>query len=154
MRKKLLALLAVVLCLAMVLGMTACNKDEGTSSSGDSGETVDISTLEKWGEVMKSKYDGTTITAAMASHPSTTAFQKMVDEFTELTGIKVEWDVVEETNLKQKELTDATAGGTYDVMMVDAFWMSEFASKNVLVPIEDYVNNPNMTPSGSTMRTS
>lgn len=146
MRKRMSALLAVLLCLAMVLGMAACNNTGDGSSTSDSGEPVDISTLAKWGEAMKAKYDGTTITAAMASHPSTTAFQDMVDEFTELTGINVQWDVVEETNLKQKELTDATSGGAYDVLMVDAFWINEFASKNVLVPLEDYLNNANKTP--------
>ena len=51
------------------------------------------------------------------------------------------WDIVEETNLKNKQLLDAQGAGSYDVFMVDAFWMSEYASKNVLVPISDYAEN-------------
>jgi multiple sugar transport system substrate-binding protein/sorbitol/mannitol transport system substrate-binding protein len=70
----------------------------------------------------------------------------MEREFTELTGIKVVWDVVEETNLKNKQLLDSQGAGSYDVMMVDAFWMSEYASKNVLEPIEPYAGNSGKTP--------
>ena len=102
--------------------------------------------LAEWGEAVKGEFDGTTITVAMASHPSTEAFQEMVDEFTELTGINVTWDIVEETNLKSKQLLDAQGAGSYDVFMVDAFWMSEYASKGVLEPIENYVNDETKTP--------
>jgi multiple sugar transport system substrate-binding protein/sorbitol/mannitol transport system substrate-binding protein len=82
----------------------------------------------------------------MASHPSTEAFRTMEKEFTDLTGIKVTWDVVEETNLKNKELLDSQGSGNYDVMMVDAFWMSEYVSKNVLEPIETYTGSKDQTP--------
>ena len=107
---------------------------------------ADISTLESWGKAMKEKYDGKQITVAMASHPSTDAFRTMEKEFTNLTGIKVVWDIVEETNLKNKQLLDSQGAGSYDALMVDAFWMSEYASKNVLEPIEKYSNDPQKTP--------
>ncbi|MCL2683730.1 MAG: extracellular solute-binding protein, partial [Synergistaceae bacterium] len=110
------------------------------------GAAADISTLESWGAAMKAKYDGKTVTVAMATHPSTDAFRTMEKEFTDLTGIKVVWDIVEETNLKNKQLLDAQGAGSYDVMMVDAFWMSEYASKNVLEAIESYSNDPGKTP--------
>lgn len=123
-------LVAIVLCLMLI----------GSLALGE----ADISTLDGWGAAIKAQSDGKTITVAMASHPSTDAFQTMVDEFTELTGIKVEWDVVEETNLKTKQLMDTN--GTYDVFMVDAFWMSEYASKDVLIPIGEYAEDPSKTP--------
>lgn len=102
--------------------------------------------LSDWGAKVKEKYDGTTITAAMASHPSSEAFKTMSDEFTQLTGIKVVWDVVEETNLKSKQLLDFQGAGAYDVFMTDAFWMSEYASKNVLRPVQEFVENTEITP--------
>jgi len=125
-------LLAIALTLALLLVGTAAFAE------------ADTSTLEGWGSAIKAQSDGKTITVAMASHPSTEAFQTMVDEFTELTGINVEWDIVEETNLKSKQLMDTN--GTYDVFMVDAFWMSEYASKDVLIPIGEYAENPEKTP--------
>ncbi len=107
------------------------------------GATADMA---EWGASIKAKYDGTAITVAMASHPSTEAFKTMNDEFTALTGIKVQWDVVEETNLKSKQLLDFQGAGAYDVFMTDAFWMSEYASKKVLLPVEDLVRNTELTP--------
>ena len=151
MKKK---LLSILLAGTMLLGLTACGGNSGSStpapaasnSASASAENYDISTLEGWGEAMKAQYDGSTITVAMASHPSTEAFQTMSDEFTKLTGIKVTWDIVEETNLKNKQLLDVQGAGSYDVMMVDAFWMSEYASKNVLIPISEYAEDPEKAP--------
>lgn len=127
-------LLSWLLCLVMVLSFTVALA-EG-----------DVSTLAGWGEKVKAQSGGKTITVAMASHPSTEAFKTMADEFTALTGINVVWDVVEETNLKSKQLLDTQGSGTYDVFMVDAFWMSEYASKNVLLPIATYAEDPEKTP--------
>lgn len=127
-------LLSWLLCLVMVFSVTS------VLAEGD------VSTLAGWGEKVKAQSGGKTITVAMASHPSTEAFKTMADEFTALTDINVVWDVVEETNLKSKQLLDAQGSGTYDVFMVDAFWMSEYASKNVLLPIAAFAEDPAKTP--------
>ncbi|MFV0407451.1 MAG: ABC transporter substrate-binding protein [Propioniciclava sp.] len=131
---------------AVGLALAGCGGAPAPTSTGDPVGPADLSTLESWGEAMKGRYDGTTITVAMAAHPSTDAFQTMEQEFTDLTGINVTWDVVEETNLKNKQLLDVQGGGSYDVMMVDAFWMAEYASKNVLDPIEPFATDENKTP--------
>ena len=102
--------------------------------------------LSGWGADVKARLGGQTVTVAMAAHPSTDAFRTMEKQFTDLTGIKVAWDIVEETNLKNKQLLDAQGAGSYDVMMVDAFWMSEYASKRVLTPIQDYAGDKAKTP--------
>ena len=111
-------LLALLLCLSTLLALAACGNsnnsantspgpsDSAPQQSDSSGGDYDVSTLEGWGAKIKSESDGKTITVAMASHPSTEAFQDMVDDFTALTGIDVVWDVVEETNLKSKQLLD------------------------------------------------
>jgi len=156
MKKQTKKWLSALLSAAMVVGLTACGGAGGESggddkAEGGSGElnfeASDVETLEDWGAAVKESFDGTEITVAMASHPSTDAFKAMESEFTDLTGIKVTWDIVEETNLKNKQLLDAQGAGSYDVFMVDAFWMSEYASKNVLVPISDYAENEAKTPS-------
>lgn len=126
--------ISLALCLAMMLTVTSVSA-EGNAVS-----------LQDWGAGIKAQYEGQTITVAMAAHPSTEAFKTMADEFTALTGINVVWDVVEETNLKSKQLLDVQGSGAYDVFMVDAFWMSEYASKNVLIPISAYADDPEKTP--------
>ena len=136
-----------ILVILVVFTMTAFGGGGRQVSGTGSLEGKDISTLEKWGAAVKGAFGGQTITVAMATHPSTDAFRKMERDFTNLTGIKVVWDVVEETNLKNKQLLDVQGAGSYDVLMVDAFWMSEFASKNVLEPIQAYTDNTQKTPS-------
>lgn len=144
MKKMLISFITIVLIVSMITACSTSKKSENNSTS--STKPADISTLEGWGNVVKANSDGKQITVAMASHPSTEAFQLMADEFTQLTGIKVVWDIVEETNLKNKQLLDAKGAGSYDVFMVDAFWMSEYASKDVLIPIEKYAADPIKTP--------
>src|SRR5690606_23556542 len=80
-------------------------------------------------------------------HPSTEAFQKMTKGFEDLTGIKVRWEVMEQTYLKNKQLLDFTANtGTYDVFLVDNFWTDEYVSKKVLEPLNPYLEDANLTP--------
>ncbi|MDR0377114.1 MAG: extracellular solute-binding protein, partial [Spirochaetaceae bacterium] len=135
----------ILLLVSPALVFAGGGRDGGAAPAAQAG-SGDSSTLAGWGAAVKSRFNGQTITVAMASHPSTDAFRKMEREFTNLTGIKVVWDVVEETNLKNKQLLDAQGAGSYDVMMVDAFWMSEYASKNVLDPIETFTNDASKTP--------
>lgn len=144
MKKLLVSIAVIVMAVSMIVGCTPTEKAP-TDAAGDS-TPADLSTLQSWGDAMKASFDGNEITVAMAAHPSTDAFQSMAGEFTDLTGIKVVWDIVEETNLKNKQLLDAQGAGSYDVFMVDAFWMSEYASKNVLVPIEEFANDATKTP--------
>ena len=154
MRKLFLCIIAMMLVAAMIAGCSAApSSDESTpapvdesAAPDDSSAPIDTSTVQGWGDAVKANSEGKTITVAMASHPSTDAFQTMADAFTDLTGIEVVWDIVEETNLKNKQLLDAQGAGSYDVFMVDAFWMSEYASKNILVPVEEYANDPAKTP--------
>ena len=153
MKKMFLCIIAIMLVAAMITGCSAAPSSDETpapvdesAAPDDSSASIDMSTVQGWGDAVKAKSDGKTITVAMASHPSTDAFQSMADAFTDLTGIEVVWDIVEETNLKNKQLLDAQGAGSYDVFMVDAFWMSEYASKNILVPVEEYANDPEKTP--------
>ena len=134
-----------ILAILVIASVSAFGGGQQATGTG-SIEGKDISTLAKWGAAAKEAFGGQTVTVAMASHPSTDAFRKMEREFTNLTGIKVVWDVVEETNLKNKQLLDVQGAGSYDVLMVDAFWMSEYASKKMMEPIQAYADNPQKTP--------
>lgn len=151
--------------LMLVLSMTACSAVKGTPASSAPADTqesgteaqdtaaaestqaaADASTMEGWGNLMKEQYDGSRIVVSMASHPSTEAFQAMAEEFTDLTGIQVEWDVVEQTYLKNKQLLDFQGAHSYDVFMVDSFWNAEYGAKNVVQALDNYMNDPQKTP--------
>ena len=123
------------------------NQTGGGNDTPNDDAHVDTSTLEGWANGIKQKHGGTQISLAFASHPATEAFQKMTEQFEQLTGIRVKWEVMEETYLKNKQLLDFTGNtGAYDVFMVDGFWMSEYGSKNVLVPLDDYLADADLTP--------
>jgi multiple sugar transport system substrate-binding protein/sorbitol/mannitol transport system substrate-binding protein len=130
----------------LIAGSTVFAGGNKQPSGSGSLAGKDISTLASWGAAAKEAFGGQQITVAMAAHPSTDAFRGMEREFTNLTGIKVVWDIVEETSLKNKQLLDVQGAGSYDVLMVDAFWMSEYASKNVLEPIQSYADDSAKTP--------
>jgi multiple sugar transport system substrate-binding protein len=103
--------------------------------------------LDAWAEQIKSKYDGVELNLAFGTHPSTEAYQAMAADFTEKTGIKVHWDILDDVSLKDKQLLEYTGHtGTYDVLMMDGFWISEYAPKGVVISLDDYLANSDMTP--------
>lgn len=96
--------------------------------------------LQTWANQVKKELGGTQITVAAATHPSIEAFRKMTPQFEKLTGIKVVWDTMEEIYLHDKILTEHVARtGRYDVVMMDVCWIGEFAKKQVVIPLDDYL---------------
>ena len=102
---------------------------------------------DEWTDMIKGKYGGKTITCAFVPHPTTDAYQVMVDEFTELTGINVRWDIIEEGYLRQKLLLEHEAKtGVYDVLLIDAFNMAEYSPSGVAIDLKPWLDNPELTP--------
>ena len=153
---------SAMLCFGVAAGVAACGGGSNTgvpetapasAEAGKETEAVSAETageellvMEAWGKRVKEQLGGTKIVVSMASHPSTDAFRSMADEFTELTGIQVEWDVVEQTYLKNKQLLDFQGAHSYDVFMVDSFWNAEYGAKNVVQPLDNFLNDPSKTP--------
>ncbi|MDI3542740.1 MAG: multiple sugar transport system substrate-binding protein [Candidatus Atribacteria bacterium] len=103
--------------------------------------------VTSWVNMIKENYDGTTITCAFCPHPTTDAMQAMVDEFTELTGIRVRWDIIEEGYLRQKLLLEHEAKtGVYDVLLIDAFNLAEYAPSGVAIDLKPFLDNEKLTP--------
>lgn len=138
----------IVLMAALLLVLTACSDDkEGQNDKEKPTSNEGNSELEKWGKEIRDKFEGEEINLAFATHPSTDAFQKMTNDFEKLTGIKVRWEVMEQTYLKNKQLMDFTSKtGTYDVFMVDNFWGYEYVTKEIIAPLDNYLNDETLTP--------
>lgn len=103
--------------------------------------------VQQWLDMVREKYAGTTIRVSATSHPSIDAFQAMTPEFTSLTGIKVEYDVVEPRVLRSQHFMAHTAGtGIYDVLMTDGFWIQEYVAHGVIEPLRPYLENAELTP--------
>jgi len=134
---------AVAAALGALLLASCASNDDGESPVIDDVDPA----VEEWAAGVKETLGGTSITIAAQTHPSTSAMQRMTDQFTELTGIEVTWDVVDQNSLKQKiELDFQSNNAAYDVNMIDSFWLSGFSEKGVVRDLAPYVEDPEATP--------
>ncbi len=121
--------LGIVTVLASALALSGC----AAGGEPDAAPADVDPAVAAWAETVKAEHDGTKITIAAQTHPSTEAMQKMTAQFTELTGIDVTWDIVDQNSLKQKiELDFQSGNAAYDVNMIDSFWLSGFTEKGVV----------------------
>jgi len=75
--------------------------------------------VAEWVDAVKSQYSGVTIRVSATPHPSIEAFKAMTPEFTELTGIRVEYDEIGPRDLRSQHFMAHTAGtGIFDVLML------------------------------------
>lgn len=136
--------------IALVAGLSLAACSAGAPSVQEASplpQSNDASTLEGWGANIREAYEGTEITIAAHAHPSIEAFRTMDADFTDLTGIKVNWDVMEQTSLKNKQLLDYTSNTQiYDVLLVDPFAQAEFVDKKVIAPLNTYLDDENAAP--------
>jgi len=103
--------------------------------------------VDAWLEYVQATYGGTTINVSVGSHPSVDAFRLMVDEFTQETGIQVEWDIISTPNLRPNHLALASSGSSpFDLWMVDGFYISEYVAADTLFPVEHFTVDTTLTP--------
>ena len=102
--------------------------------------------VEEWAAGIKDQYGGTSITVAVASHPSVEAFKQMIPRFEELTGISVVLDEMEEGQLGQRMLLEVSAeSASYDAMMTAIEWSPLVASSGYGTPLEPWIES-DITP--------
>ena len=87
-----------------------------------------------------------TLTVSRWSGGSADAQAQLMRQFTEETGIKVNLDAVDWTQLKQKQVLSLSgATGQYDLVMVHDTWFNEYVTSGYLHPVDDYVGNAELT---------
>lgn len=88
------------------------------------------------------KYAGKTVVMNIPAHPHYDAMQKLLPEFTQQTGIKVEVDKVAIGRLKEKQLLEmAKPSGDFDLGCYIVMWKGEYVSKNLIHPLEPFFAN-------------
>ena len=121
----------VLLILALVLSSVAASGHDA---------------IEDWAAGIKDAYGGTSITVAVASHPSIEAFKTMIPRFEELTGISVVLDEMEEGQLGQRMLLEVSAeSASYDAMMTAIEWSPLVASSGYATPLQPWIES-DITP--------
>lgn len=124
MKKKILGFISCAAVLSLLL--CACgnkdNSDAGASAGGgDAG------------------YEGTKLVIGVESgSPNIAFYQETVSEFTEETGIEIEWVEIPHDNMHERFVQEAISqSGAIDIYDTDQPWISEFASKGYLEPLGD-----------------
>ncbi len=88
----------------------------------------------------------TTLTVSRWSGGSADAQAQLMRQFTEETGIKVNLDAVDWSQLKQKQvLSMSGATGQYDLVMVHDTWFKEYVQSGYLHPVDEYLGNEALT---------
>ncbi len=81
-----------------------------------------------------------TISILMESVPDTRFVQEVVPQFTEATGIEVDIEVVNYAEMHPKLVPQLVASeGSYDVIVVDFYWVGEFIKAGWLQPLDDRI---------------
>ncbi|WP_342077265.1 sugar ABC transporter substrate-binding protein [Yoonia sp. SS1-5] len=79
-----------------------------------------------------------TITIATVNNGDMIRMQGYTDQFTEETGIAVEWVTLEENVLRQRVTTDITTkGGQFDIMTIGMYETPIWGANEWLVPLDD-----------------
>jgi ABC-type glycerol-3-phosphate transport system substrate-binding protein len=89
-------------------------------------------------------YEGTTLNLLMEDLLETTIIEEMLPEFTELTGITVNFEKVAYGVMHEKLVPQLAAGpgnGTYDVLEVDFYWVYEFARSGWVEALDERIAN-------------
>ena len=91
--------------------------------------------------------EGTELTVFLNETPMAVAIRENIDEFTELTGIEIDYLVVAENEYWSKLTVDLTSGaGEFDVFMSGASLNWGYASANQIQPLDPYMDDPTLTP--------
>ncbi len=93
-------------------------------------------------------FAGTTVRYTSEATPPTVILDQLKSEFTELTGIKVEIEIVPLEQVLAKATQDVQGQlGTYDVYYLDQAWTSTF-SQDTIDPIQYYKDKPDLAMPG------
>jgi len=81
-----------------------------------------------------------TLRAVMENVPDTKFIQELLPEFTEKTGIEVEFEVMGYGEMHPKLVPSLTASkGSYDFMPVDFYWVGEFDKAGWMMSLDDMI---------------
>jgi ABC-type glycerol-3-phosphate transport system substrate-binding protein len=81
-----------------------------------------------------------TIHILMETVPDTEYIRTLVPEFTAATGIEVELEAISYIDMHSKLVPQlASAGGGYEAIVVDFYWVAEFTKAGWLMPLDDLI---------------
>lgn len=93
----------------------------------------------RFGKLSK-EWDGTTINVSLVAEPRSDQIQALTPQFTEATGITVNYNILPYPNLEEQQLTALSQQtGEQDLIHVDCVWMGQYAGQGWLHPVDEFV---------------
>lgn len=89
-------------------------------------------------------YAGTTLDVVFLLRPGYAAAKKMLPEFEEKTGIKINITDLPYENALGEQVRDFVANGDIDIALIDLVWIGNFAENGWIVPTEKFTSNPEL----------
>src|SRR4051794_10986333 len=116
---------------------------KGTLATG----ALSLAGLPAFADVNWKKYAGTTLEANLIKGPRGELLQKYAAEFTDLTGIKVESEIVPEQQQRQKAVIELTSGKpSFDVIHLSYHVQKrQFERAGWLADLGPFLKDPNLT---------
>ena len=137
MKKKILAtMLSVVLLSISVVGCGG-----GGDTSEDKQETAGSETTAPAGDTAEGTVEKTTINFMCDSRSEFEKMEKLLPQFTEETGIEVNFTFLQETQLRSKAGLELQADKTdIDVMLLDFLTLPKYVEAGYVEPIDAYLD--------------
>ncbi len=137
MTKKITIVVALVLIITSML--VGCAKTPATEAAVPEKPAAATEAAAA-PETVEKPFDGVTINILMEAVPDTDYIKELLPEFTEKTGITVNIEDVNYALMHEKLVPQLTAGegsGSYDVLVVDNYWVGEFVNAGWLYTLDD-----------------
>lgn len=146
MNKKLwAALLAAAMAAGSITGCAGSGKGAPAQTAKGAGAAGNLGEAQS-GAFNWRAYEGTELDVLFSDHTYSKAVEKKLGDFEDLTGIKVKFQTVPETNYYDKlNVALSSHSGTPDVFMTGAYQSWEYASAGSMEPLEGYISNPKLT---------
>lgn len=126
-------MLAVLIITATAFTLFAAGQQEAGQKASASGEF-------DWRQ-----FEGETIVTCFPNHVTYNALMPLIPEFEELTGIKVEVDLLQYMKMHDKQVLEMSKpSGDYDLISMVCMWKAEYATAGMLTPLEPFFENPSL----------
>ena len=151
-------LMALIMTAALVAGtLVGCGGNTAQTSATDNApatsEVKEADTAsapaasEASGDFDWKKFDGEEITVLFSEHTYADAVEEKLGEFTEKTGIKVNYSSMPEGNYFEKLNVELSShSGSIDVFMTGAYQSWEYATAGNLEPLENFIGTDLTSP--------
>ena len=94
------------------------------------------------GEAADKPFEGVALNVMLEGHPASDAIKTLTPEFEEMTGIRVNVEVIPYDEIPQKALLMfSQQSDSYDIIHNDRLHAQGYVANNYIIPLDDFVNN-------------